>query len=325
MAAFIIRRLIGMVFVLFMVSALVFIIFIVVPGGDPASRMAGRNPTRQNIVNIRERWGFDEPFYVQYYEMMNKAVTGLLPGEHGQYDVLRSYESQQDVVERIKLGMPATFSLAIGAAIIWLVLGIVVGTIAAVTAGRLSDRGITILALVGISMPVFWLGIVARYFLAEKNEWFPDGGYVPLTKDPADWAYHMILPWFVLAVLFIGFYGRVLRSNILDQINEDYVRTARAKGIPPRRVLRHHVLRNSMIPIVTLFGLDFAAVLGGGAILTETVFDLHGVGQYAAQSVGGLDLPPIMGVTLYGAFFIVFFSAIVDFLYAYLDPRIRPT
>jgi peptide/nickel transport system permease protein len=325
MAAFILRRLIGMVFVLFLVSALVFVIFIVIPGGDPASRMAGKNPTRQNVINIRERWGFDRPFYVQYYEMMKKAGTGLLPGEHGQYDVLRSYENQTDVVEQIKLGLPATFSLAIGAAIIWLFFGIVVGTIAAVTAGRLSDRGITILALVGISMPVFWLGIVARYFLAEKNEWFPDGGYVPLTSDPVDWAYHMILPWIVLAVLFIGFYGRVLRSNILDTINEDYVRTARAKGLPPKRVLRHHVLRNSMIPIVTLFGLDFAAVLGGGAILTETVFDLHGVGQYAARSVGGLDLPPIMGVTLYGAFFIVFFSALVDFAYAYLDPRIRPT
>jgi peptide/nickel transport system permease protein len=135
----------------------------------------------------------------------------------------------------------------------------------------------------------------------------------------------MILPWSVLAVLFIGFYGRVLRSNILDTINEDYVRTARAKGLNPRNVMLRHTLRNSLIPIVTLFGLDFAAVLGGGAILTETVFDLHGVGQYAAQSIGSFDLPPIMGVTLYGAFFIVFFNAIVDFLYAYLDPRIRPS
>jgi peptide/nickel transport system permease protein len=202
-----------------------------------------------------------------------------------------------------------------------------VGVIAAVTAGKWSDRLITVLALVGISMPVFWLGIVARYFLAEKpeNPWFPDGGYVPLTEDPVEWAHHLILPWFVLAVLFIGFYGRVLRSNILDTINEDYVRTAKAKGLTPNRVLMKHVLRNSLIPVVTLFGLDFAAVLGGGAILTETVFELHGVGWYAAQSVGDLDLPPIMGVTLYGAFFIVMFSAIVDVVYAFLDPRIRPT
>jgi peptide/nickel transport system permease protein len=174
-------------------------------------------------------------------------------------------------------------------------------------------------------MPVFWLGLLARYFLAEKNTIFPDGGYVPLTDNPAQWFYHLILPWFVLAVLFIGFYGRVLRGNILDTINEDFVRTARAKGIAPRRVMVKHVLRNSLIPIVTLFGLDFAAVLGGGAILTETVFDLHGVGQYAAQSIANFDLPPIIGVTLFGAFFIVFFSAVVDLMYAVLDPRIRPT
>ena len=200
------------------------------------------------------------------------------------------------------------------------------GVISAVTAGRWSDRGITILALIGISMPVFWLGILARYYLGPENAGiFPDGGYVPLTDNPAEWLYHMILPWFVLAVLFIGFYGRVLRSNILDSINEDYVRTARAKGLNPRRVLLKHVLRNSMIPIVTLFALDFAGVIGGGAILTETVFDLRGVGQYAAQSVRSLDLPPIMAVTLLGAFFIVFFNAIVDFVYAFLDPRIRPS
>jgi peptide/nickel transport system permease protein len=230
------------------------------------------------------------------------------------------------VIAEIKRGLPATLSLAIGAAIIWLFFGVLVGVISAVTAGRWSDRAITILALVGISMPVFWLGILARYYLGPENAGiFPDGQYVPFTENPVEWFYHLILPWFVLAVLFIGFYGRVLRSNILDAINEDYVRTARAKGLNPRRVLIKHVLRNSMIPIVTLFALDFAGVIGGGAILTETVFDLQGVGQYAARSVRTLDLPPIMAVTLIGAFFIVFFNALVDFLYAYLDPRIRPS
>src|SRR5207237_622314 len=220
-----------------------------------------------------------------------------------------------------------TFSLTIGAGIIWLTFGILVGVISAVSAGRLSDRVITVLALIGISMPVFWLGIVCRYYLAEGG-WitiFPDGEYTGITQNPLQWVYHLILPWLVLAVLFIGFYGRVLRGNILDTINEDYVRTAKAKGLPPRRILRRHVLRTSLIPVVTLFGLDFASVLGGGAILTESVFDLHGVGQYAAQSIGAFDLPPIMGVTLFGAFFIVLFSAIVDFVYAFLDPRVRPT
>jgi peptide/nickel transport system permease protein len=315
MLIFLIRRVIGMVLVLIAVSFIVFLIFVIVPGGDPAVRIAGRTANDQNIENIRRDWGFDRPFYVQYYDLMKKAFTNKLV----------SQTNQTSVDTQIWQGIPATFSLAIGAAVIWLLFGVLVGVFSAITAGRLSDRLITVLALIGISMPVFWLGLLARYFLAEKNTIFPDGEYVPLTQNPVQWLFHLILPWFVLAVLFIGFYGRVLRGNILDTINEDYVRTARAKGVDPRRVLVKHVLRNSLIPIVTLFGLDFAAVLGGGAILTETVFDLHGVGQYAQQSISNFDLPPIIGVTLFGAFFIVFFSAVVDFLYAFLDPRIRPT
>jgi peptide/nickel transport system permease protein len=317
MGAFLLRRIVGMVLVLFAVSVLVFLIFIVVPGGDPATRIAGRQANDQLIANIRHQWGFDRPIYVQYWTMMKKTFSGDLV----------SYTNQTNVIGQIKQGLPATFSLSIGAAIIWLFFGVSVGIVAAVTAGRWSDRLVTLVALVGISMPVFWLGIIVRYYLAEGGvtTFFPDGEYVSLTSNPAQWLWHLLLPWTVLAVLFIGFYGRVLRSNILDTINEDYVRTARAKGLDPKHVMMKHVLRNSLIPIVTLFGLDFAGVLGGGAILTETVFDLHGVGQYAAQSIGSFDLPPIMGVTLYGAFFIVFFNTIVDFLYAYLDPRIRPT
>jgi peptide/nickel transport system permease protein len=318
MLTFLIRRTIGAVLVMLAVTFIVFLIFIIVPGGGKlgtAQRIAGKNATPQNVINIEHRWGFDKPFYVQYWRMLNRMFTNKLV----------SYTSQQPVLSQIVQGMPATFSLTIGASIIWLFFGVLVGVISAVTAGRLSDRLITILALVGISMPVFWLGLVVRYLLAEKNSLFPDGEYVALSSDPLQWAYHLILPWLVLAVLFIGFYGRVLRGNILDTINEDYVRTAKAKGLAPRRVLVKHVLRNSLIPVITLFGLDFAGVLGGGAILTETVFDLHGVGQYAAQSINNFDLPPIMGVTMYGAFFIVVFSVIVDLFYAFLDPRIRPT
>lgn len=316
MGAFLVRRTIGALLVCAAVTFIVFVIFIVVPGGDPAQRIAGKNATQQNIENIRQSWGFDKPFYVQYGEMMKKMFTGDLV----------SYTSQQNVVSQIVQGMPATFSLTIGAGIIWLSFGILVGVVSAVTAGRLSDRVITVLALIGISMPVFWLGIVSRYYLAEGGfvTWFPDGEYVGITQDPLQWLWHLILPWTVLAVLFIGFYGRVLRGNILDTINEDYVRTAKAKGLSQRRTMRKHVLRTSLIPVITLFGLDFAAVLGGGAILTETVFDLHGVGQYAADNIASFDLPPIMGVTMYGAFFIVLFSMLVDLFYAYLDPRIRP-
>jgi peptide/nickel transport system permease protein len=308
---------VGAILVIIAVTFIVFVIFIVVPGGDPAQRIAGKNATQQNIVNIRHDWGFDRPFYVQYYKMMHKLFSGQLV----------SYTSQQNVLDQIKLGMPATFSLAIGAAIIWLFFGIVVGVVSAVKAGKLSDRTITVLALIGVSMPVFWLGIITRYYLAEGGltTIFPDGEYVALTTDPLQWFWHLVLPWTVLAVLFIGFYGRVLRGNILDTSNEDYVRTAKAKGLPPNRIMRKHILRLSLIPIITLFGLDFAAVLGGSAILTETVFDLHGVGQYAAQSITNFDLPPIMAVTLYGAIFIVVFSVLVDIFYAYLDPRIRLT
>jgi peptide/nickel transport system permease protein len=317
MAAFLVRRTIGAILVCIAVTFIVFVIFIVVPGGDPAQRIAGKNATPQNIINIRKSWGFDQPFYVQYWRMLEKFGSGDLV----------SYTSQQNVVQQIKQGIPATFSLTIGASIIWLFFGIVVGVLSAINAGKLSDRVITVLALIGISMPVFWLGIISRYYLAEGGlvSWFPDGEYVPFTQSPTEWFSHLILPWTVLAVLYIGFYGRVLRGNVLDTINEDYVRTAKAKGLTPHRILVKHTLRASLIPIVTLFGLDFAAVLGGGAILTETVFDLHGVGQYAAQSINNFDLPPIMGVTLYGAFFIVFFSILVDLFYAYLDPRIRPT
>jgi peptide/nickel transport system permease protein len=326
MLTFLIRRLIGMIIVLVIVSFVVFAIFILIPGGNPAERIAGRTATDTNIANIKHAWGFDRAWYVQYGEMMKKVFNSLRPGYSSTYGELRSFTNQTNVVDQIRAGIPATFSLVIGAGIIWLTFGVLVGVLAAVSAGKWSDQAITVIALVGISMPVFWLGLVLRFILAEGHPLtiFPDGGYVGLTQNPVDWFYHLLLPWWTLAVLFIGFYGRVMRSNILDTINEDYVRTARAKGLAPRRVLVKHVVRNSLIPVITLFGLDFGATIGGGAILTETVYQLNGVGQYAAQNISRLDLPPIMGVTLFGAFFIVFFSALVDLTYAWLDPRIRP-
>ena len=313
MLRFIVRRLFSMLFVLFAISVLTFLIFNVIPNGDPAQRMAGRTPTEAEIQRIREEWGFDESLPVQYVTTMKKVLTGDLV----------SYFTRLDVGEEIVKGLPRTLSLAIGAAILWMVVAVALGLYSAVKAGRFADRFLTILALIGISMPVFWIGAMMNHYLGFKAGWFPNGGYVPFTEDPVDWFYHLILPWTALATLFIGLYSRVLRSNVLDTINEDYVRTARAKGLSERRVLVHHVLRNSMLPIVTLWGLDFGAVVGGGAILTETVFDLQGVGQYAADSIGQLDVPPVLAITMFGAFFIVLLNAIVDIMYAVLDPRIR--
>jgi peptide/nickel transport system permease protein len=313
MKRFVVQRLLSMVMVLFAVSVLVFAIFNVLPGGDPAVRMAGKIPTQTNIEAIREEWGFDEPFYVQYATMMEKIFTGDM----------KSYFTEENVAAEIWRGLPRTLSLAVGAAIIWMAFAIALGLYSALRAGRLSDRLLTALALIGVSIPVFWLGLMLNHYLGYELGIFPNGGYVEFAENPTQWFWHLVLPWFCLSILFIGFYSRVLRSDIIETMGEDYVRTARAKGLSERQVLLKHVLRNSLIPIVTLWGLDFGAVIGGGAILTEYVFGLQGVGQYAADSIGQLDLPPIMAVTMFGAFFIVIFNTIVDLAYAVLDPRIR--
>ena len=313
MGAFVIRRLVGMVAVMFAISVMVFMIFNVIPNSDPAQRIGGKNADAALIKQINEDWGFNDPLPEQYLTMMKLTFTGDLV----------SYQSQRNVIDQIRDGIPVTMSLSIGAAVIWMAFAIAFGYLSAVRAGGFTDRSLTILALIGISMPVFWLGELLLYYVANKAGLFPNTGYVKFTDDPLQWANHLFLPWITLAILFIGFYSRLLRSNMLDVMEEDYVRTARAKGLPERQVRTRHVLRNSLIPVVTLFGLDFGAVVGGGAILTETVFNLPGVGLYAGQSVASLDLPPLIAVTMFGAFFIVVFNTLVDILYAYLDPRIR--
>lgn len=313
MLRFTVRRLANMVFVLFAISVITFLIFNVIPGGDPALRIAGRTSNEVTREQVRQDFGFNDSLPTQYVRMMKKTFTGDL----------ESYSTRVNVWDEIKRGIPATASLVIGAAVIWVFFGVLFGILSALYAGRFVDRLLTIMAMVGISLPVFWVGALLLYYLTYKVAIFPAGGYVGLSDDPWSWFTHLILPWFALSILFIGFYSRLLRSNMLDVMNEDYVRTARAKGLSERRVLGRHVVRNSVIPIVTLFGLDFGAAFGGGAILTESVFSLQGVGEYVADSVGSLDLPPIMGTVLYGAFFIVLFSTIVDIVYAYLDPRVR--
>jgi peptide/nickel transport system permease protein len=312
MGRFVVRRLLGMVAVLFAVSVLTFLIFNVIPNSDPALRMAGKNATPTLVANITEEWGFDDSLPQQYLTMMGKIFSG---------DVI-SYEGRENVNERIVEGIPATFSLCIGAAVIWMFFGILFGYLSAVRAGGLLDRMLTIVAVTGISIPVFWLAAILLNYLTYQTEIFPSGGYVEFAENPLEWAEHLILPWVTLAIVYVGIYSRVLRSNMLDAMNEDYVRTARAKGLSERRVMTRHVLRNSLIPIVTLFGLDFGALLGG-AIAVEAVFSLNGIGQYAYESLVNTDLPPIMAVVLFGAFFVVLFNALVDIAYAWLDPRIR--
>lgn len=313
MLRFVVRRVVGMVAVLFAISVLVFVIFNVIPNSNPAARIAGKNANPALIARVSHDLGLDQPLPVQYLTMMKQIFTGQLT----------SYASNRNVAEQIWEGLPATLSLCIGAAVLWMALAIWFGYLSAVHAGKFTDRALTVLSLAGISMPVFWFAAILLYYLSYKLELFPSSSYVPLAENPLQWAYHLILPWITLAVLYVGFYSRVLRTNMLDVAHEDYVRTARAKGISERQVRIRHILRNSLIPIVTLFGLDFGAVVGGGAILTETVYNINGVGLYAGEAIRTLDLPPLIGVTMYGAFFIVLFNTVVDLAYAYLDPRIR--
>ncbi|HEY1821737.1 MAG TPA: ABC transporter permease [Trebonia sp.] len=313
MTAFIIRRTMQMAVVLFCTSVFTFLIFQVIPNGNPALRLAGQTATPQTIAAIERQWGFNKPIYVQYVDTMQKVLTGSVI----------SYSQQINVLDQIRRGLPATISLAGGAAVLWLLFGIALGTLSALKAGRFSDRALAVLSLVGISTPSFVLASALLYLLAYKVHVFPLSGYVPLTQSPWQWFLHLVLPWFCLSFINVGFYSRVLRSNMLDTLQEDYVRTATAKGLSRRRVIVGHVLRASLIPLISLWGLDFAGVIGGGAILVEVVFNLNGVGQYAAQSIQTLDVPPVLVIVMYGAFLVVVLSAIIDVLYVVLDPRVR--
>jgi len=320
-ATFAIRRLLGLIAVMFALSVLVFLIFFATPGVDPARRMAGRNPSEQTIQQIRHEFGLDRSKPEQYAIMMKKMFISR--------DLI-SYGSHTDVVAEITNAAPVTFSLVLGAAVIWVVFSILTGLAAAVLRGTIFDPILMILALIGISMPVFWLGEVVNLFTQSRwhdtflFSWVPPLGYTPLTESPFGWFKQMVFPWLTLSVLYVGFYARVLRANLIETESEDYVRTARAKGISERRVLLRHNLRTSLISFVSLFGLDFGILVGGGALLTEVVFGLPGIGLLTFRSLQGLDLPVIMTTVIYAAFFITLASALVDLLYAWLDPRVRP-
>ena len=313
MTRFIVRRLAAMIVVMLIISIITFLLLEAIPNGNPAYRLAGRTATSAEIHAIEVKYGFDKPIYIQYLRTMKNIFTGQA----------YSYTQGFNVIDEVRAGLPATLSLAIGAGIIWLFISIVVGTLAAIRAGRYTDRVLTVASMAGVSFPPFFLGAVLLYFLGYQAGIFPLGGYVKFTSNPWQWLVHLVLPWATLSVLFIGFYSRVLRSNILDTSSEDYVRAARAKGLSERQVLLRHILRNSLLPIISLWGLDLAQVIGGGAILTESVYNLHGVGQLAADSIGKLDVVPILVIVIFTAFAVVFLAAVIDILYAFLDPRIR--
>jgi peptide/nickel transport system permease protein len=313
MARFIVRRVLSALALLFATSVVVFGIFEIIPAYNPARAIAGRNATPTTVAQVSRKFGFDKPFYTQYANTMKLIFTGEII----------DYQYDLNVLDQFKTRFPVTLSLVIPAGIIWLVAAVVLGSISALKAGRFADRALMVFAITGVSVPIFLLGAVLLYFFAFKLNWFPNTGYTSFGQSPTQWVYHLILPWFSIAVLSIGFYSRVLRSNLLDMVNQDFVRTAKAKGLSARRVFVRHVLRNSLMPIITLFGLDFATLLGGAALVTESLFNLPGVGQYEAQAIGNLDVPPILVGSMFTAFFVVLFGAVVDVLYAVLDPRIR--
>ena len=317
----IVRRLGQMLFVMFGISVLVFLIFFATPGADPAARIAGRNASPQTLEAVRKDFGFDRPLPVQYVLLMERLFITQ--------DLTSFVNRGWKVVPAVIDVVPVTLSLVLGAAILWVIGGVIIGLVAAATRGSVLDRTLMMLGLIGVSMPVYWLGEVMNLITQSRFHgtwlfaWVPPLGYKPLTVDPVAWFLTLVIPWITLATLYMGLYGRVLRASLVEAGQEDYIRTARAKGLSETRILVRHALRTSLITIVTLFGLDFGALVGGAALLTEVVFGLQGIGKLTYDSLRSFDLPVIMATVMYASFFVVMANALVDLLYVVLDPRIR--
>jgi peptide/nickel transport system permease protein len=322
MAAYIVRRLIWVIFLLFVVTLITFIVFTVLPSADPAVLRAGRQPSPELVESIRKQFGLSDPAPVQFI----RYIGDILPFVGGDgINFGYSYQSNQAVLPQILNRMPATIFLTGGAVIIWLSIGIPIGMLSAVKTGTWMDRLSMGIALIFISAPVYFFGLVALFLFDDSIGKFPllpgSGAYQDATTIPGK-AEALIMPWFVLAASFAAIYARFLRGNLIDTLQEDYIRTARAKGLSERRVIFRHGVRSAITPIVTLLGLDIGILLGG-AILTETVFNIQGIGRYAYEAIVRFDLPQIEGTVLFGAFFIVIMSLVVDILYAFIDPRVR--
>jgi peptide/nickel transport system permease protein len=318
MGRYIIRRALWVIVLLLVVSAVTFAIFYLLPSGDPAALRAGKSPNPAQIEQIRHTLGLDRPVYVQYWRYLKAIVL--------HFDFGYSFQNSQPVRQGIFDRLPVTFSLTFGAVVVWLLAGIPVGVISAIKRRSILDRITMGGALLAISAPVYWLGLVSLYLFANDigvvKIFDGAGTYTGLTNDPGRWLGSLLLPWMVLAASFAAFYARLLRANLIETMSEDYIRTARAKGLPEWRVIGRHAMRAAITPIVTILGLDIGILLGG-AILAETVFNIPGIGRYAYDGITNSDLPVIQGTVLFGSFFIVVANLIVDILYAFLDPRVR--
>jgi peptide/nickel transport system permease protein len=321
MGRYLLRRSLFLVLVLFVVSLLTFLIFVKLPAADPARRAAGKATTPENIAAAREAFGLDRPVWVQYARFAQGLVPW--PGLFLNEDVYFSYSNFVSVKEEIVKRLPVTITLAVGAAACWLMIGIPIGIVSAVRRRSLADRAGMVFALLGVSAPVFWLAYLFLYVFWYRLEWAPSSG-IPIGASvwEAVAQGRFLLPWIVVSLTYAAFYARMVRGNLVETMGEDYIRTARAKGLSERRVVYKHGLRAALTPLVTMFGLDLASLLGG-VFISETVFNLPGIGQYAVRSIFTNDFPSVMGVTIMGAFFIALANLAVDVAYAYVDPRVR--
>jgi peptide/nickel transport system permease protein len=319
MLRFILKRLVATVLVLFAISVLVFLIFFATPGVDPAARIAGRGASPAVLAQVRQAFGLNRAMPIRYLLLMKQLFITR--------DLTSYVNVGEKIVPTIMQAAPVTLSLVVGAAVLWLVFGIVSGVGAAPRRGSLFDPVVMTVGLIALSIPAYWLGEMVNLITQSRLHstvfsWVPPLGYVGLS-NPLEWALHLLFPWLTLAALYAGIYARVLRAEIVGALDEDYVRTARAKGLSERRILWRHAFRCSLLQIVSLFGLDFGSLVGGSALLTEVVFGLPGVGMLTWTSLQNLDLPMIMGTVMYASFFVVVANAVVDVVYAWLDPRVR--
>jgi peptide/nickel transport system permease protein len=323
MTQYIIRRMLWAVVMLVLVLALVFAIFFILPGGagrgqsgkcssSVAIAMAGRNPRPELRCAITRRLGLDKPVYVQFGRYVWNAVQG---------DLGFSYHSGEEVTPLILRRAPASASLAIGASVIWLVVGVSIGVVSALKRRSIFDRGSMLFALIGVSMPTFFSGLVLVYLLDSQLNIYSVASYQPLTSDPIAWFKSLWVPWLVLAYVSAAIYARMVRGNLLEVRGEDYIRTARAKGLRERSVTRHS-LRSALTPVVTMYGLDLGILLGG-AVITEQIFNIPGIGRLAVSAIQDQNLPVILGTTLMAATFVIVANLLVDIAYAALDPRVR--